>query len=143
MLSFNQVRHTTTNRYICHGYDVYHAGALLAQTSTHAHSIGVVTTMRGIASLLLLLWCCAACNVVQAVWDEYAWTRATWDAYKFTLPATFYKAAISPRALRSLEAHPALEGAKTCSLFGAHLDAPPAPAQPTSLMCVHGQPSCE
>lgn len=76
------------------------------------------------------------CPFAAAVWDEYAWTRATWDTYKFTLPATFYKAAIGPAALGMLESSPTLEGMRTCSLFGAHLDPPPAPAKPTSLMCV-------
>lgn len=81
----------------------------------------------------LVVLSCSTIKQAHAVWDEYAWTRATWDAYKFTLPTTFYKAAIGPDALRSLDAT-AIEGMRTCSLFGAHLDPPPPPAKPTSLM---------
>lgn len=90
--------------------------------------------MRQRAILLCLLLAAHQCI---AVWDEYAWTRASWDKYKFELPATFYKAAISNHHadIHGFDST-ALSGARSCSLFGAHLDPPPAPPKPASLMCV-------
>ncbi len=83
----------------------------------------------------LLLCLLLAAHQCTAVWDEYAWTRSSWDRFKFELPATFYKAAIDNAAasVPGLNSD-TLDGVRSCSLYGAHIDPPPAPPKPASLM---------